>query len=34
MMTIILNRDAILGAQDIPTEDIPVPEWGGSVRIG
>ncbi len=34
MTMTILNRDAILGAQDIITEDIPVPEWGGSVRIG
>lgn len=29
----LLSRDAILGAQDIQTKDVPVPEWGGSVRI-
>jgi hypothetical protein len=29
-----LTREAILGAQDIKTEDVRVPEWGGSVRIG
>ena len=30
----ILNREAILGADDRPFEDVDVPEWGGSVRIG
>lgn len=29
----ILTRDAILGAQDLQTQDVPVPEWGGDVRI-
>ena len=28
-----LNRDAILGAQDLTHEDVTVPEWGGSVRV-
>jgi hypothetical protein len=28
-----LTRDQILGSQDIVTEDVPVPEWGGTVRI-
>lgn len=29
----LLTKDAILGASDIQTEDVPVPEWGGTVRI-
>ena len=29
----MLTRDAILGASDIETRDVPVPEWGGSVRL-
>lgn len=29
----LLSRDAILGAQDLKTEDVPVPEWGGTVRV-
>jgi hypothetical protein len=29
----VLGRDAILGAHDLPTKDVPVPEWGGTVRI-
>lgn len=29
----ILSKDAILGANDIKTEVVPVPEWGGSVRV-
>jgi hypothetical protein len=29
----ILNRDAILGAEDKNYEDVDVPEWGGTVRI-
>lgn len=29
----LLTRDAILGAQDLKTEDVPVPEWGGTVRV-
>ena len=28
-----LGRDAILGAQDIRTEDVLVPEWGGTVKV-
>lgn len=30
----MLNREAILAAADLKFEDVPVPEWGGSVRIG
>lgn len=29
----MLNRDQILGAQDIAYETVSVPEWGGDVRI-
>ncbi len=29
----ILNKDAILQANDLPTRDEPVPEWGGTVRV-
>lgn len=29
----ILGRDQILDAKDMETKDIPVPEWGGDVRI-
>lgn len=29
----LLGRDEILGADDLRTKDIPVPEWGGEVRI-
>lgn len=29
----LLTRDAILTANDLPTEDVPVPEWGGEVRV-
>lgn len=29
----LLSRDQILKADDLKTEDIPVPEWGGDVRI-
>lgn len=28
-----LSRDQILGAQDQDFEEVPVPEWGGSVRV-
>jgi hypothetical protein len=28
-----LTRDQILAAQDLKTEDVPVPEWGGTVRL-
>ena len=29
----LLTRDQILNAEDLKTEDIEVPEWGGTVRI-
>lgn len=29
----LLSKDAILAANDARFEDVPVPEWGGSVRI-
>ena len=29
----MLSRGAILSAQDLKTEDVAVPEWGGSVRV-
>ncbi len=29
----LLGREAILGAQDLETEDVAVPEWGGTVRV-
>lgn len=29
----MLNRDSILAASDLPTEEVPVPEWGGSVYV-
>jgi hypothetical protein len=29
----LLNRDAILAAEDKNYEDVPVPEWGGTVRV-
>lgn len=29
----LLNRDAILAAQDLKFEDVDVPEWGGPVRV-
>lgn len=29
----MLNRDAILAAQDRKTVDVEVPEWGGTVRV-
>lgn len=32
-MTTILTRDQILGADDIQTETVDVPEWGGSVLV-
>ena len=28
-----LTRDAILAAEDLRTEEVPVPEWGGSVIV-
>ena len=32
-MTTLLTRADILGASDIKTEDVHVPEWGGTVRV-
>lgn len=29
----LLNADSILGADDLPTQDVEVPEWGGTVRV-
>lgn len=29
----MLSRDQILAAGDIKTEDVEVPEWGGTVRV-
>lgn len=29
----LLSRDAILSANDTPSEIVDVPEWGGSVRV-
>lgn len=28
-----LTREQILSADDLPYEDVPVPEWGGTVRV-
>lgn len=28
-----LTRDAILGVQDLKTERVPVPEWGGDIYV-
>lgn len=32
-MSKLLNRETILKASDIETEDVEVPEWGGTVRV-
>lgn len=29
----LLGRNQILDAKDLLTEDVPVPEWGGEVRV-
>lgn len=29
----LLTREAILAANDLPTKDVAVPQWGGTVRI-
>ena len=29
----MLGRDEILGAKDLKTKDVKVPEWGGTVRV-
>lgn len=28
-----LTREAVLAADDLPTTDVDVPEWGGSLRV-
>lgn len=33
MATVFLTREAILQRQDIPTEEVHVPEWGGTVLV-
>jgi hypothetical protein len=34
MMAELLSREQILGAVDLSFEDVAVPEWGGTVRVG
>lgn len=29
----LLTRDAVLESDDLPHKDVPVPEWGGLVRV-
>ena len=29
----LLTKEQILAAEDLPTEDVDVPEWGGAVRV-
>ncbi|OSM43459.1 hypothetical protein [Nesterenkonia sp. PF2B19] len=29
----LLSKSDILGADDLPTRDVEVPEWGGTVRV-
>jgi len=29
----LLTRDAVLAAADRPTQDVAVPEWGGTMRV-
>ena len=29
----LLSREAILAADDLPTRDVAVPQWGGTVRV-
>lgn len=29
----LLSKSDILGAEDLPTRDVSVPEWGGDVRV-
>lgn len=29
----LLNKQTILQVEDLPTQDVKVPEWGGTVRI-
>lgn len=28
-----LTKDAIIASQDLPYEDVSIPEWGGKVRV-
>ena len=30
---VLLDREGILKADDLPSEDVEVPEWGGVVRV-
>jgi hypothetical protein len=32
-MGLLLNKDEILAVNDLDTEDVSVPEWGGIVRL-
>lgn len=32
-VAVLLGRDAILAAEDLPHVDVAVPEWGGTVRV-
>ncbi|MGH3598936.1 MAG: hypothetical protein ACRDQH_01445 [Pseudonocardiaceae bacterium] len=32
-MSELLGREQILGAEDLETKDVEVPEWGGTVRV-
>jgi hypothetical protein len=32
-MAAFLTRDLILAALDLPTKDVEVPEWGGTVKV-
>jgi hypothetical protein len=32
-MMSLLTKEEILQAEDLPTEDVEVPEWGGTVRV-
>jgi hypothetical protein len=32
-VTTYLSAEQILGADDLSYEDVPVPEWGGTVRV-
>lgn len=29
----VLNKESILAVQDLQTKEVPVPAWGGSVRL-
>lgn len=29
----LLSKDQILAAEDLPSRDVEVPEWGGTVRV-